>query len=359
MSLTGPDPLRSLPAYLLGAFGVALVAVEIIRQVAIKRQLVDKPNERSLHSVPVPRIGGVGMVLAAALLFLAWRTSTGMQVSLEAPEVRWVACGIPVFFVGLVDDVKPLRSSVRFLLQIAVAALFLWLFQPFQINVFGGGATGLPIWLVAFAEGFWIVALINIYNFMDGMDGLAAAQAVFFGAVLALLGVANLHGWEGGLAALVSAAAAGFFVHNAPPARIFMGDGASTFLGYAFATLPMLLAAPRVPGSETQTFPLVQSVAGLAPFLADATFTLLRRASKGEKVWQAHRTHLYQRAVATGLGHRDVFLVYLAWYAWSALCAWGFVPGPAALRLGLALLPVLGLWLWVTEREKRAAQPKN
>jgi UDP-N-acetylmuramyl pentapeptide phosphotransferase/UDP-N-acetylglucosamine-1-phosphate transferase len=356
------------------SFLAAILSIELIRQYAIRRNLVDNPNARSLHTMPVPRIGGVGLVFAVLCGFAVHCIFNSLW-----PNGRiFVLCGAPVFVVGLIDDLKPLRSSLRFLLQIAVASLVLYFAQPFDLNVFGV-PLALPRLLVALLEGFWIVALINIYNFMDGMDGLAGSQAfTFAGALLGLsLTLPTVETiWVSSFAMCVMGASLGFLLQNMPPARIFMGDGASTFLGYCFAVLPLILAqapahehgAPAGVAAPRESIPFALAVSALAPFLCDATFTLLRRALRGEKVWQAHRTHLYQRAVATGLTHRDVLLVYNAWMGWAVLCALfgrtltqpgkplSQLPGthywPIASLL-LACAPLLLVFRWVTAREQQ------
>jgi Fuc2NAc and GlcNAc transferase len=359
------------------SFLTAILSIELIRQYAIRRNLVDNPNARSLHTMPVPRIGGVGLVFAVLCGF-------AVHVALDplsSDYRKFLLCGLPVFIVGLIDDVKPLRSSLRFLLQISVAALVLYFVQPFAVNVFGL-PMALPSVVIALLEGFWIVALINIYNFMDGMDGLAGSQAFAFAGGLWGLSQTLETGevfWVSAFTLCVMGASVGFLLQNMPPARIFMGDGASTFLGYCFAMLPLILAQRSIQdqvagiAQPRTSIPFVLSVSALAPFLCDASFTLLRRALRGEKFWQAHRTHLYQRAVATGLTHRDVLLVYNAWMGWAVLCAlFGrkfTVPGnPLSQLAGAAYLPSLSLVLacapllfvfrWVTAREQRHAAAK-
>jgi UDP-N-acetylmuramyl pentapeptide phosphotransferase/UDP-N-acetylglucosamine-1-phosphate transferase len=150
---------------------------------------------------------------------------------------------------------------------------------------------------------------------MDGMDGLAALQAV--GAALAV--AIGLHlGAHDTLAVVphtLAPAAMGFFIHNAPPAKIFMGDAGSTFIGFTFAGLALAGAA------GTEPLPILTVPIALAPFLLDGTFTIFRRLSRGERIWRAHRSHLYQRAVVAGLSHHDVLIRYAAWIGCSTVAS--------------------------------------
>jgi UDP-N-acetylmuramyl pentapeptide phosphotransferase/UDP-N-acetylglucosamine-1-phosphate transferase len=175
------------------------------------------------------------------------------------------------------------------------------------------------------------------------MDGLAGFQTVSAALAYAVL-------WGDDVVFFVcalAAAAAGFLAHNFPPARIFMGDAGSTFVGASFACL-------AVAGIH-RGIPLAQSALPLTPFLLDGTFTILRRLSKREPIWKPHRTHLYQRAVQTGLGHREVLLVYLAWMALALAATLAGSRGDVALGLGWASAMgcLFAVWRWVALRESQ------
>ena len=333
------------------AFVVAAIGCEVVRVFAVRHALLDKPNARSLHQTPVPRIGGVAIVLA---MYVAFVLATGLSEGISGTGTKLLLLGIPVAFVGLLDDLKPLPASVRFALQIGVSLALLLFLDHRSVFVWSGFWLHLPRAAFLAIGTIWIVAVLNIYNFMDGMDGLAGCQALFAGASLAY--VLELGG-QPSLAVLAvtgAAAAAGFLLHNRPPARIFMGDACSTFLGFMFAALP-LISATKVGDSSAGTVPFIVGPLALAPFLLDGTFTILRRASKGEKVWQAHRTHLYQRAVATGLGHRDVLVRYVFWMLVSAAAVIFAVRGSVLLSVLGAFGGLVLTWLWVRSREKTAA----
>jgi Fuc2NAc and GlcNAc transferase len=273
------------------AFAVALVATPAVRFAAARSGLVDVPGPRSSHARATPRGGGLVLLaaLGAAVLFVApapWRGRPEVGVLLLAAGA--------LALVGLADDRFSLPAAWRLTVQVGAAAAV--------VAVAGGlGRVPLPAPLDAplgplsgAAAVLWIVAAVNFYNFMDGIDGLAALQGAVTG-----LGVA-LAGWDP-FAVLVGAALAGgcaaFLCFNWSPARIFLGDVGSLLLGFAFAALPLLAPAPQRPRA---VFFVALS---LWLFLADATFTLLRRLARGARWDEAHREHLYQRLVKAGTSH--------------------------------------------------------
>jgi UDP-N-acetylmuramyl pentapeptide phosphotransferase/UDP-N-acetylglucosamine-1-phosphate transferase len=204
----------------------------------------------------------------------------------------------------------------------------------------------------------WLIAVLNLYNFMDGMDGLAGTQAAGAGCALAAGFAAHGHLDLAALALVMAAGSAGFLLHNAPPARIFMGDAGSTFLGFGFAALAITGVARPDP------LPFAVAPLALAPFLLDGTFTLFRRLFRGEVIWRAHRTHLYQRAVGSGRAHHDVLVPSACWIAAAAAAACWAAVGDCWAALGgcAAMLVAFGaMWRWVVRCEaqtlgERAAQ---
>lgn len=260
----------------------------------------DEPNPRSLHVRPVPRTGGIAImaaVIAAGAL---------LQASLAV-----LGCTLALAVVSYLDDHRGLPARVRFLAHGVAAAAWLAIALP------GAPAWSLPLLFLG------IVWITNLYNFMDGMDGLAGGMTAFgFGAYAAAFWLAGdtasaLFG------ASVAAAALGFLWFNFHPARIFMGDVGSIPLGFLAAVLGLA-------GWRDGAWPIWFPVAVFSPFVFDATVTLLRRAARGERVWEAHRTHYYQRLVQLGWGHRNTAL---AEYVLMAGCA---VVALAALRAPLA-----------------------
>lgn len=330
-------------ASFLGSLYVCVFA----REFALRRALLDQPNERSLHTTPVPRLGGVAIVLASyAVLLLALHESTHPHALWP-----WLLAALPVAALGLLDDLRPLPAALRLLIQVGVAAGFCaTISPPIQLAITPALSLQVPGPLVAIGGAVFLVALLNIYNFMDGMDGLAATQAIGAAVAFATCSLASGHDDLALLSLALLGASGGFYVHNAPPAKLFMGDVGSTFLGFSFAAMALLGVA-----RPTQPLAISPALFALAPFLLDGSFTLLRRALRGEKIWQAHRTHLYQRAVATRLTHHDVLVRYAAWTAFGALTAVADVHTAGNITWLLAAAHVacfVAVWRWVCARER-------
>lgn len=283
----------------------------------------DIPNERSLHSTPVPRVGGIalmaGVLSGWALLmpFLAW----------------WImlpAAGL--FALSLLDDARSLSPQTRLIGHI-LAAL---------VAVTGAGVP--LLWSVPVL--LFIVWMTNLYNFMDGSDGLAGGMALFgFGCYGAGAWLAG-HEMFALLNFLVAAAALGFLVFNFHPARVFMGDAGSIPLGFLAAVFGV---SGWQAGHWSFWFPLLV----FSPFAVDATMTLFKRMRRGEKLSQAHRSHYYQRLVQMGLGHRNTALVEYALMLVVGMSAlWGIgmdVHGQASLLVCWAVI-YLGLSMWIDRR---------
>lgn len=296
-----------LSAVLL-AFGLACGVTRACCQPGSWLHFLDMPNERSLHAMPTPRTGGVGVMVgvmaAGAWLALFGRPGWGEGLAL-------LGAGL-LAGLGLVDDRRSLSARVRLLAQVAAVVLFLAL-AGLDLSWWGWPLLGLGL-----------VWMSNLYNFMDGSDGLSGGMALFGFSFLAtaawLAGEATL----AALAASVAAAAAGFLCFNLHPARIFMGDVGSVPLGF-------LAGALGIVGWAKGGWPLWYPLLVFAPFILDATVTLAKRALRGEKVWQAHRSHYYQRLIRMGLGHRRT-----AWLAYALMAGVGGT-GLLALSLGFSL----------------------
>ncbi len=265
---------------------------------------MDIPNERSSHVEPVPRGGGIVFVaicLASALIYGAiW----------ERTLLYFFAGGIVVVAISWLDDVLSLPVWIRFLTHSVTAFLVIYLlgyWDNLYIPVLGDVYLGSFGMVVTF---LWIVWVINAYNFMDGIDGLMSALGVVAGAGWAVVSIVSKSESVFFLTSVVVTSVLGFLVHNWSPAKVFMGDVGSTFLGYCFAVMPLLasgLLFQQVPNGFWFTF----AVFCLFLPLFDTTFTLIRRALRGEKVWQAHRSHLYQRLVKAGIPHDKVTMFYI------------------------------------------------
>lgn len=264
-----------------------------VRQYAIRNNVIDLPNQRSSHSVPTPRGGGVAFVLLF-LIALPWLCD---DVRLT---VALAGGGVMVAVVGWIDDRVSLSARIRAFVHTCSAVWALaWLGGIPSLDL---GFWTVPLGPIGYVFGILgIVWMINLYNFMDGIDGLAASEAILTaaaaGILLYLSGLQNLALVVWSLAAAVL----GFLVWNWPPAKIFMGDVGSGFLGYTFAVLAI--------ASEAQGgVPILVWIMLLAVFIMDATLTLLRRMRQGERWSEPHRTHAYQLATQRGFSHRQVTL---------------------------------------------------
>lgn len=331
-----------ISALVMAASAAAAIALSAAIVQQVKRLApLDVPNERSSHSTPTARGGGIAIVILTAAGALLLTVSTHLVV--------YLAAGLFIAIVSWIDDVKRLPPAIRFVAQLAAAAAVIAAYGPLDSLQLGGSFyLRLAPWFAAVLTALWIVGLTNAFNFMDGIDGIAGGQTVVAGA--AWLAIAFLHGdvHLAAVALLLAASAIGFLLHNWPPASIFMGDVGSAFLGFSFATLP-LLESPRRPVTA------VVALLVMFPFLMDTLFTLIRRARRGERLWQAHRSHLYQRLVIAGWSHRRVTLLYMGAAAVDSAAALLFdrgVPGSGAIAV-VALLATAGAIVSLTLAAER------
>lgn len=294
------------------------------------RWALDYPNDRSLHSRPMPRVGGVGIVagILAAAVLLGQVYLAGLVLSLAV--VSWIddRGHVPI----------PIRLGVQFLAAIAWIA--------------ADAPEGWPLAAIAVLALVWMT---NLYNFMDGADGLAGGMALIgfatYGAAAWLAG--NI-----GLALMsfsVASAAGGFLYFNFPPARIFMGDVGSVPLGFLAGALGLL-------GWQQQVWTLFFPILVFLPFIADATVTLMRRLCCRQKFWQAHHDHFYQRLIRLGWGHRRLALheyALMAAACVSALAAQGQGAVVQSATLGAWSVAYFLLMVMVDRRWRRFAPGEN
>ena len=300
-----------MPATVIASLGVALVAFVLtswLRRAAPRFGLVDHPNARSSHVQSTPRGGGLGFVVA-------WVTALAIGWLAGGFEDYWIVVALAsasVAAVGLWDDRKGLSPWLRLACHLAASAMCVA-----ALPAMPWPAPHLPGVVAAALLTIAVAWAINLFNFMDGIDGLAASEAAFCAAALGGLALWQGQPWEGVPAWLLAAAIAGFLPANWPPAKIFMGDVGSGFLGLALAAVSLELAVTRV-------LPLEAVVILPALFVVDSTVTLLRRALRGARVHEAHRSHAYQRLARRYGSHRAVTLRALAInLCWVLPCAAG------------------------------------
>ena len=287
--------------FFLEAFCVSYLMTGAILRFSLKRKLLDIPNDRSSHVVPKPRLGGIAITISfyvtfATLLILGFKPFASSAILAGA-----LGGGVVIAAAGLVDDLRGLDARIKLLAQFAAAIVAVAsgvVLREFGVPLIGSIALG-P--LAVPATVLWIVALINFYNFIDGIDGLAAGIGLiassFFYYISGMTGAAGLQSAY----AVLAGSSFGFLRFNFPPARIFMGDMGSTFMGYVFAVLSVVGQGMGIPAFIT--------VLLLAGVLGDAALTLLRRALRKEKLFSPHRTHYYQRLTSLGLSHKQVTLL--------------------------------------------------
>ncbi len=326
----------------------SMMAVWYVRRLALEKGILDRPNERSSHTVAVPRLGGAAFIpVILVAVAIGWSCADGISA------VRFallVGCCL-LFIISIIDDFISLPVAVRFALQGVACATVLVSF------VIGGGVevTQPTVKIVGFVLLIWGVGMVNVFNFMDGIDGLAGLQALIAGIGWAI--IASLTGCHSTafFGTLIAAGVAGFLAFNWPPAKIFMGDAGSTVLGFSFAWFPLLVWEEERGRELAELF----VIGGLLvwPFLVDGGFTIARRLRRGENLLKAHRSHIYQRLVIAGKSHCYVTVIYgvmafigggLAWCVYSRVqfAVFGSCLVVAAL--------FLGLWRWTVRAECRA-----
>jgi len=325
---------------------ISYFLVYLIRRYAEHRRIIDHPNERSSHSTPTPRGGG----LAIVILVMGMGVWSMRELELSHVLVYLIG-GAVIAFLGWRDDLHSLSTTVRFAVQGLVAAACIYVLgyaKSVTIPLVGVLPLGTFGVIITF---LWIIGLTNAYNFMDGIDGIAGGVA--FAAGLGWMALAtNAHiPYAFWIALAISASSLGFLGHNWSPAKIFMGDVASTFLGYTFAVLPLI-------SSNKSGDALMLGTLLVWTFILDPSLTFWQRAFRGENVLKAHRSHLYQRLVIGGHSHAAISTLYIALtllagllaYAWS----WGQVYAPPLIIIGLPLI-----WILLSRHAKKLDAEKR
>ena len=347
----GPGRTMRLQAHLLLALALALVSAAIVRGM-IRVGTLDHPGARSSHTRPTPKGGGVGIavafVLGLAILYLGANEARLPQT----PFLGLIAASVGIAGISYADDRRNFSFTIKLGAQLAAALLAIACGIRLRVlHLPSVGAVDLGWWGVPLTAG-WLVFATNAVNFIDGLNGLASGSVAI--ACLFLAGIA----WSQGdffahvAALLLAAGIAGFLPFNFPEARIFMGDVGSQFCGFVLAVLGVLAAGF---GAQSLSVLLVPML--LAGIWFDVVFTLARRTLAGERITQAHRSHLYQLAHRTGMPGWAVTLVHWAMVVWGGLCCLGFAAASSALKPGAALAvlgPQLAWSAYVVTRARRA-----
>ena len=346
MSGTILTPLVS--AVLLSTIFVGAVALTwLARRYALSRKLIDLPNERSSHELPTPRGGGIAVValtLSGATVLWYW------QVLDANTFFALISGGVLIALAGWLDDHQKIGIIGRLMLQFVAATLAVYYLGGLASIQFAHHSFELG-WVGKLVAVLGLMWLSNLYNFMDGIDGLAAIEAVFVGVLGGIL--LSLQGSHGlAMVVLVLASAnAGFIFWNWPPAQIFLGDVGSGFIGYMFGLVTLS-------GEVSNVMPGFLWIMILSVFIFDATFTLLRRIFTGQKWYQAHKCHAYQQLVQRGKSHRSVTLMILVFniLVTSPLVLYAFFyPDLAWVMFMLIVVICLVLWILLTRKHMSQA----
>jgi UDP-N-acetylmuramyl pentapeptide phosphotransferase/UDP-N-acetylglucosamine-1-phosphate transferase len=321
------ESLTALAGAPLLAFAVATLVAYILTRDRVARLALDRPNARSLHAVPVPRTGGIAVLIAALAAWFAF----------DAAPAGPVMAGLAILaVVSLLDDLRNLPPALRFLAHLGSAAM--------GVHFVAGASEPLAGQALLAIAVAW---LINLYNFMDGSDGLAGGMALIGFLVYALAAIAAGDFVFASTNLIIAASAAGFLVFNFHPAKMFLGDVGSVPLGFLAGVLGLH-------GWMTGTWPLWFPIVAFSVFIVDSSVTLAKRLWNRERVWQAHRDHYYQRLVLMGWGHRRTAWVEYALMALTGVLAlialalpdWArfAVLGAVAIVYGLVIALVEHAW---------------
>ena len=336
-------PLPTWLLLMLATIAVSALATRASIGYAHRRQMLDLPGQRRSHHQPTPRGGGIGIVLAT-ILGLAGLFALGANERDYTASMSLIASIILVALVGWIDDHRGLSAGIRIVAHGLAVALLAWPVLGLVPDLVG---TPMWSWILAglLVGGSAAVWSINLHNFMDGIDGLLASQAVFVFAALALICLTNGRIAEAQVIGLFAVATVGFLPFNFPQPRVFMGDVGSGVLGLLIAVAIGWLIDALPAGLE---YGLIASSA----FVVDSTATLLSRMLSGRRWYSAHREHLYQWLVRSGFSHVRVTLLYIGWNLLVVTPALFWVAASAhqrgaAARTALVIVYALAVTLWV------------
>jgi len=328
---SGDFPFVLVTFYAGVAFILSGLLVAALRSYTVRRQMLDIANERSLHKIPTPRGGGV----LISTLTLVMLVSVAVRFS-DLPFgllAVYIAMAVLLTCMSLYDDwIRAVTTKVRLIVHLLSAMLVVaasFTFRPVEI------AVQIPSVTMLFISGIiaagilvvWITGFTNMFNFMDGVDGIAGLHAVLVGTGWSILFFLEGESTLALISLLIVATSAGFLVHNTSPARIFMGDSGSVFLGFTLASLPVL-------GFVGIGDPHLFVVGGMfvLPFVVDATYTIIKRWRNGENILEAHRKHLYQRLALRGHSHGGVTGLYGFMTVICVTCGIFYYTGNSAAR---------------------------
>lgn len=316
---------------------LAWIFVRITIDLSRHFDVMARPSSRGAHTIPTPRLGGVGSALAfylTTVFFSHWKVG----INLQTWHLVLMVGGIWALIGGALDDFLELPPKWKQLLQVApCGAVLAFGFAPNYMELPLFGWVELSPWVSSFIAVVATLLFMNIFNFMDGMDGHAALFGIVTGLALALwLGIFGVQGSfryggiqvgnaiVGAFTAVLVGTLGGLLYYNHPKQRMenktFMGDSGSQFYGFCLAVLALQAGNPNQPGR----FPWIASLILFSPFIYDAAYTIVLRIKRGEKLTQAHKSHLYQRLMVAGWSHARALKLCCAWWLVMVVLAWGY-----------------------------------
>lgn len=283
-----------------------------IRKLSLRLHLLDQPTNRSSHSTPVPRTGGIAIIFGAIV-------GVGFVFKPSLPFLLVLGIGGAIALISLADDIRSIPPIPRLIVQIVVAvgSILLVKLYPTRLDLPFIHMSDLPVWVGVALATLYVVAFVNFYNFMDGINGIAASQGLTGGVTLALLLLYASSGNSVFTAAALAGACGGFLPHNAPRARMFMGDTGSTTLGFGFAMLTLI-------GGARTDVPWIAFVLPFSLFIYDAGFTVIKRVVQGHNPLRPHREFHFHLLIRCGWSHARVMRWQDGLLILSAVASWGY-----------------------------------
>lgn len=339
--------------FLFGSVVMSYITTIIIKKLAYRYSVVDEPGERRSHDKVTPRGGGMAIVLTFLIIFLL----PGLFQS-YSQKLFWglIINGLAIAILGFLDDLYTLSRTPRIIAWFAitvVSIIFGIELNTITLPILGVIRFGFLSPLVTF---LWLIGVTNLFNFMDGIDGLAGFEALIASGFLAGIAFYTGNTLVFSASVIIFGAVLGFLPHNFPKAKIFMGDGGSNFLGYLFAALAVIGSQ----GDQSQ-IPFIIPVILLSMFLWDGGTTLIKRLPKGKDWLEPHRDHYYQRLIKLGYTHKKVTLFYCALNLILGVIALLFLRINERFSLALILFSVIPflIVLIVTNRLEKDNKEKN
>lgn len=327
------------------AFLLAVFIIPIVRKIAIKKGLYDLPNERKIHQMPIPRLGGIGIwfsvcITMGIIILWFWNYPHGNALS------GLFAGSTIIFIVGVVDDIKGLSPKVKLIFQF-IAAIVAYAFGvqiaaldfPFIDGVVKLGIFALPITVI------WIVAISNALNFIDGVDGLAGGVTAISALTLGVVAYYTQQPVAALVAAVIAGTMVGFLAYNFHPAKIFMGDSGALFCGFVLASIAVTGVL------KTVTFTILLPILILSVPILDITYSVFRRLAKGKSPFIADGEHIHHQLIKAGVSQNRTILVFYFICIASGAIATSFVGGIRAYFI--LLLALIAIMLIIANHSKR------